>query len=143
LHKNNATVWLRVVKEEQMEVERELLLPESPDEVWDALTDPDRLAEWFANDVELDLRPGGQGRFGWSSGEEREACVERVDPERELVFRWSDGTDQSVVAFSLFEVPGGTRLRVTETQLAPTACAGEWACAIELRALLRAPVAVA
>ena len=54
-----------------MEVERELVLDAPPDEVWDALTEPSRLAEWFANDVELDLRPGGGASFRWGNGEER------------------------------------------------------------------------
>ena len=34
-----------------MEVTREIVLPAAPDEVWEALTDPERLSEWFANDV--------------------------------------------------------------------------------------------
>ena len=36
-----------------MEVKREIVLPAEPDEVWSALTDSERLEEWFANDVEL------------------------------------------------------------------------------------------
>ena len=39
-----------------MEVTREIVFPVSPGEVWEALTDPDQLEEWFANDVELDPR---------------------------------------------------------------------------------------
>ncbi|MCW2963110.1 MAG: hypothetical protein JWO17_362, partial [Actinomycetia bacterium] len=27
--------------------------------MWEALTEPERLEDWFANDVDLDLRPGG------------------------------------------------------------------------------------
>ena len=37
-----------------MEVTREVVLEAPLDEVWDALTDPEQLEEWFANDVELD-----------------------------------------------------------------------------------------
>ena len=40
-------------------IRREIILPAPREEVWDALTEPDRLADWFANDVDLDLRPGG------------------------------------------------------------------------------------
>ncbi len=39
-------------------IRREIVLPAPREDVWDALTDPDRLAEWFANDVDFDLRPG-------------------------------------------------------------------------------------
>jgi uncharacterized protein YndB with AHSA1/START domain len=33
-----------------MQIEREIVFPASPDEVWEALTEPERLEEWFAND---------------------------------------------------------------------------------------------
>ena len=33
---------------ERMKVEREIVVPEEPDEVWESLIDPDRLEEWFA-----------------------------------------------------------------------------------------------
>ena len=49
-----------------MEVTREILFPDSPDEVWKALTEAERLEEWFANDVELDPREGGDGVFRWA-----------------------------------------------------------------------------
>ena len=38
---------------ERVNVEREIVVPEEPNEVWKSLTDPDRLEEWFASDVEL------------------------------------------------------------------------------------------
>ena len=37
-----------------MEIEREIVLPVPPEEAWEALTEPEQLEEWFANDVELD-----------------------------------------------------------------------------------------
>ena len=39
-----------------MEVTREIVFPDPPDEVWRALTEAEQLEEWFANDVELDPR---------------------------------------------------------------------------------------
>src|SRR3954469_9379040 len=100
-----------------MEVKREIVLPEAPEEVWEALTDEERLEEWFANEVELDPRPGGEGRFPWENGEGRPARVGRGEPGRLLSFRWSgDGReDECVVAIALEPVPTGTRVRVTET----------------------------
>ena len=62
-------------------IRKEIVLPAPRDEVWDALTDPERLEDWFANDVELDLRPGGGASFRWSNGEERHATVTEVEPE--------------------------------------------------------------
>ena len=56
-----------------MEVRREIVLEAPVEEVWAALTEPERLEEWFANDVELDVRPGGEGVFRWGDGDERRA----------------------------------------------------------------------
>jgi len=39
-------------------IRKEILLPATRDEVWAALTDPEELERWFANDVELDPAPG-------------------------------------------------------------------------------------
>ena len=111
-----------------MDVTREVVLPAERDEVWSALTEPERLEEWFANDVELELEPGGAGVFRWDDGEERHAVVEEVEPGRRFAFTW----DESHVAIELDEVEGGTRVVVTET-----AGAG-WGTALELRALAAA-----
>ena len=48
-----------------MEIEREIVLPVTREEAWEALTEPEQLEEWFANDVELDPTPGGEGVFHW------------------------------------------------------------------------------
>jgi uncharacterized protein YndB with AHSA1/START domain len=119
-------------------VTRAVVLPAPCGEVWDALTDPRRLEEWFANDVELDLETG-EGLFRWESGEVRRAVVEDVELERRLAIRWwdpePDGADESEVVFTLEQVPEGTQLTVTETATGPTACAGEWGWALELHEL--------
>src|SRR5271169_279325 len=97
---------------EPVEIEREIVVPESPAEVWEALTEPERLEEWFASEVELDARPGGTGVFRWGDGEEQRATVREVEPEERLVLDWDDGGE---VVLELEEVPDGTRLRVVET----------------------------
>ena len=68
-----------------MEVEREIVVPEAPDEVWEALTEPERLEEWFASDVELDARPGGEGVFRWGDGDERRAVVRELEEAGRLL----------------------------------------------------------
>jgi uncharacterized protein YndB with AHSA1/START domain len=119
-----------------MQVEREIVFPESPEELWAALTEPERLEEWFATEVSLDPRPGGAGVFRWGDGEERHATVREVAEEERLVLDWDD--DGGEVVLELEEVDGGTRLRVLET----TAQWGaEWGTALELRALAWALVA--
>jgi uncharacterized protein YndB with AHSA1/START domain len=105
-------------------IRREIVLPATRDEVWEALTEPDRLADWFANDVDFDLRPGGGASFRWSNGEERHATVTEVDPERRLAFEWDDDGE---VEFTLEDDADGTRLTVVETTPA-------WSTALDLHA---------
>src|SRR4051812_20580972 len=60
----SATIRLHVLyatRRLHMQIEREIELPVPADEAWEAITDAQRLEEWFANDVELDLREGGEG----------------------------------------------------------------------------------
>ncbi|TML05575.1 MAG: SRPBCC domain-containing protein [Actinobacteria bacterium] len=108
-----------------VEVTREIVFPVPPDEVWEALTDPDQLEEWFANDVELDPREGGEGVFRWDDGEERHATVIEAAPGERLVLDWDD---DGTVELTLEEVEEGTRLLVREST-------PEFSTALELRAL--------
>ena len=107
-----------------MEVAREVTVPAEPAEVWEALTDPARLEEWFANDVELDAVPGGEGVFEWDNGEVRHAIVESVEELERLVLRWDD---EGTVELELTEHPAGTLVHVRET-------APEWGIALDLHA---------
>ncbi len=66
-----------------MEVTREVVLEAPLDEVWDALTDPAQLEEWFSED-----------------GEERELVVEEVETRRRVAYTWEEGH----VAIELEEV---------------------------------------
>jgi uncharacterized protein YndB with AHSA1/START domain len=107
-----------------VEITREIVFPASPDEVWQALTDPEQLEQWFANDVELDAQPGGAGVFRWDDGEERRATVVVAEPSERLVFDWDD---EGEVEFVVEKIDEGTLLRVRETS-------PEWSTALELRA---------
>jgi uncharacterized protein YndB with AHSA1/START domain len=125
------------LREENGAVQREETFDVGREELWAALTDPSRLAEWFANEVELEAVPGGEGTFRWADGDERRATVHEVVEGERIAFTWT-GEDAvvSVVEFELAEAEGGTRLVVTETPVGdgatPTA---EWSAAIGLGAL--------
>lgn len=103
-------------------IERELELPASSEEVWEALTDPGRLAGWLADEVSFDLRPGGEARFR-DGDEVRRGWVEEVCPPNgsdlgRLAFWWGDDDEPaSRVELTLDPVAGGgTVLRVVETR---------------------------
>src|SRR5215210_898954 len=98
-------------------IRREILLDAPREEVWKALTDPERLEDWFANDVDLDLRPGGGASFRWANGEERHAVVREVEPGERLAFDWED---EGEVEFTLADGADGTLLTVVETSPAGT-----------------------
>ena len=94
-----------------MEVTREVVLEAPLDEVWDALTAPAQVEEWFSED-----------------GEERDLVVEEVETRRRVAYTWDEGR----VAIELEEIETGTRVLVTET--------GEpgWNAVFALRALTHA-----
>ncbi len=108
-------------------IERSIVLPVSREEAWDALTQPEQLAGWFASQVELDLRPGGAGRFDLDDEDIAEAVVESVEPPRRFAFRWwrtpRDSEEPSpagstLVEFTLDETAEGTRLTLVESGFA-------------------------
>ncbi len=105
-------------------IRKEIVLPATREEVWSALTDPEELESWFANDVELDLRPGGGASFRWGNGEERQAIVREVEPGERLVCEWEG---EGEVEFTLRDDEEGTRLTVVETSPA-------WSTALDLQA---------
>jgi uncharacterized protein YndB with AHSA1/START domain len=105
-------------------IRKQIVLPSPREEVWEALTDPERLEDWFANEVELDLREGGEATFRWGNGEERHAIITEIDPERRLSFEWDDDGE---VEFTLDDDADGTRLTVVET-------VPSWTTALDLQA---------
>ena len=109
-------------------VERDTLVEASPEEVWEALTDEDRLEEWLAPDVELDPVEGGE--IAVRDGDDhRNGTVETLEEGERFAFTWSrPGEGESFVEFTIEALPGGSRVTVVETPIGPTARAvGGWA----------------
>jgi uncharacterized protein YndB with AHSA1/START domain len=99
-------------------IERELLVPAPPFEVWELIV----ASGWLAEEVSLELFPGGDARFV-TDGEVREGWVEEViSPEDtsgwsgRLTFWWANGEDVATrVELTLEpEENGQTRVRVIE-----------------------------
>ena len=92
---------------EERRVEREAVLPASPDEVWDAPTQEERLAEWLGDDVELDPVEGGELSVRDAEDDEaRTGTVETVIERERLAFTWAaPGGDPSRVEFTVEAVP--------------------------------------
>jgi uncharacterized protein YndB with AHSA1/START domain len=108
-----------VSEEERMleQIERELVLPAAPSEVWEAVTGPG----WLAEEVELELVPGGDALFSSETDAKSGWVEEAVAPGQEdatghLVFWWSSG-DEPASRVELWLEPEGedaTRLRIVE-----------------------------
>lgn len=100
-------------------IERELLLDATVSEVWEAVT----AGEWLADEVILDLRPGGDATFRWRE-QIKTGWVEEVrQPEGDgaagrLAFWWAqDGEPATRVELTV--QPDGdraTRIRVVESR---------------------------
>src|SRR4051812_27267894 len=118
----------RAMSAEVDDVRREVLLPLEPEEAWPVVSEPEHLEAWLGDDVELDLRPGGEVVVRWEGGAERRGTVESVEDRERLAFRWhavtpGDPDDRVVtrVEIGLEAVPGGTRLTVVESGLSAVA----------------------
>lgn len=95
-------------------IERRLELDAPPERVWQALTDPGELSRWFGDSAELDLRPGGEGFFGWETHGRFAVRVDVVEPTKRLAWRWTHKRDSpfdpersTLVEWTLTPRPGG------------------------------------
>jgi uncharacterized protein YndB with AHSA1/START domain len=105
-------------------IERQEVMPASPDRVWEALTEAGELSAWFGAEVSGELRAMGRITFRWEDGRERPAVIEELVRPRRLTFRWlpferhPDGETRVVgtgrVEISVEEVPEGSRITVAE-----------------------------
>ena len=92
--------------------------PTDSEDLWDALTDPERIPRWFLP-VSGDLQPGGRYQFDGNAG----GRILRCDVGEALEVTWEYGGQVSWVHLRLDPAEGGTRL--TLEQLIPTDEAAE------------------
>jgi len=92
-------------------------LPYPIEAVWDAITNPARLAEWwlpFEADITVELREGGAMVFAATSGEPppMTCTVLRVEPP--VLFEHTAFVEGATLRWELEPVPEGTVLRLHE-----------------------------
>ena len=74
----------------------------TPEDLWDACTNPERIPRWFMP-VTGDLQPGGRFQIeGNASG-----TIERCDPPRSFAATWEYGGETSWIELRLTPEPGG------------------------------------
>src|SRR5512146_2130790 len=86
----------------------------APELIWDSLTLPGRLRDWFCDYARIDARKGGLLQAGWNSGYHAEGTLAVFAPPRTLAFSWL-GTGEpapTAIRVSLAPVAGGARVTV-------------------------------
>lgn len=104
-------------------IEREIVIDAPIEVVWRTITEPDQISQWFADKVELEVKPGARGYMGF--GEQGGlVIVETVDPPTRFSFRWNPPAGEEpaagnslLVEFTLVGEGQRTRLRVVESGL--------------------------
>jgi len=108
-------------------IERELYVDAPPEVVFEVISRPEHLREWWPDEATLDPVPGGVGELAWR-GDEPESLtvvpmtVLQVDAPRLFSFRWGydaavapDPANSLLVVFELTPSGAGTTVRLTET----------------------------
>ena len=108
-------------------IEREVHIDASPEVVFDVISSPEHIREWWSAETEIEPVAGSTGELTW-----RDAASGRVDvvpitvidvrPPRLFSFRWTHGPGETptpsnslLVTFELSPSGTGTVLRLTET----------------------------
>ena len=123
-----------------------LTLENHLDEVWAALTRPDKIVEWLAPG-EIDARPGGAVKLNFvDSGVVIDSLISEIEPWRVLEFSWSGpGEPMRPIRFELEPVGAAVGLVLTLSvpaeEDAGRAAAG-WAAHLEMLAAALAGVPI-
>ncbi|GAA0374010.1 activator of HSP90 ATPase [Acrocarpospora corrugata] len=107
-------------------IEREVFVEASPEVVFEVVSSPDHLKEWWPDDARYEATPGSRGEIVFgdrdAGGTVVAFSVVDVVPPRTFSFRWThpDGEvaaegNSLLVTFDLTPSGGGTLLKMTET----------------------------
>lgn len=107
---------------ESLSIIRTVHIRASRDAVWEAITTPELISEWFGDETEIDLRVGGVGKMTWDDYGTFHLIVEEIDEPNSIAMRWArekdvdpTPTNSTTFRFTLADREGGIDLTVTET----------------------------
>jgi uncharacterized protein YndB with AHSA1/START domain len=103
-------------------IEREIHVDASPEVVFEVVSRPEHISEWWSDDAALEPAPGAVGELVWGDrAEVVPITVVQADPPRLFSFRWChpdgelDAATSLLVTFELIPAGAGTTIRLTET----------------------------
>jgi uncharacterized protein YndB with AHSA1/START domain len=106
-------------------IEREIYVDARPELVFEVVSRPEHIREWWPDHADLEPTPGAEGRIVFgdpATGHAEALTVVAVEPPRLFSFRWvyEDGAvpaadNSMLVTFELAEAGEGTTIRMTET----------------------------
>jgi uncharacterized protein YndB with AHSA1/START domain len=104
-------------------IEKVLHLDAPVERVWTAITDAGELSQWFGDQAEIDLRPGGEAAMTWENHGRYAMRIDEVQPPHRLVWSWvhEPDVDFEAAPFTTVEwvlaetADGGTTLRLKES----------------------------
>ncbi|MEO5890919.1 MAG: SRPBCC domain-containing protein [Ferruginibacter sp.] len=108
------------MKNESFVLER--TFPAPAEQLWEALTDKNKMKEWYFDLAEFEPRVGFEFEFSAGSEEKKylhHCKITEVEPGRKLAYSWRyEGyPGESIVSFELFPEGDSTTLKLTHTGL--------------------------
>ncbi|MBT2513470.1 TIGR03086 family metal-binding protein [Arthrobacter sp. ISL-30] len=113
-----------------MSFSKTVVLPATPDEAFDLITQPERLRRWLTIAARVDLRVGGAYRWTVVPGMSAAGTFTEVEPGKRVVFTWDwEGeaampAGLSTVSVTMEETAGGTAVTLSHHGLSPDQEAG-------------------
>jgi uncharacterized protein YndB with AHSA1/START domain len=102
-------------------IEREIFVEAAPEIVFDVVSKPEHVKQWWPDDARYETSPGSTGEISFGDNAVGFTVVE-AQPPRTFSFRWTQpaGTEAAagnslLVTFDLTPSGNGTLIRMTET----------------------------
>ncbi|MFJ6566347.1 SRPBCC domain-containing protein [Streptomyces sp. NPDC091292] len=104
-------------------IEREIHVEASPNVVFEVVSRPEHIAEWWADEAQVEAVPGAVGELVWGERANVQPIhVVKAEPPHLFSFRWGypdgkvdDSAQSLLITFELTPSGTGTRIRLTET----------------------------
>jgi len=108
---------------ETRKITRRLTLKSPLEKVWQAITDPVQMSQWFGDTADFELQKGHEGWLGWEQHGQFALRIEAVEPMTYFAWRWMRHPDEAfaesqstLVEWHLTAQPdGGTELSLIES----------------------------